>query len=430
MRLLVIGVNYAPDLVGVAKYNTELCESLAARGHSVRMITAPPYYPDWRIPAGYRSGWYKREALNGVDIVRVPIYVPRQPTGLKRLIHHASFLAAATPPVLSAAIRWRPDIVLAVAPSLLSAPIGALAARMTGAASWLHVQDMEVDAAFELGLLQRSVTRQLMLRLERGIMRSFDRVSTISPQMVQRLSQKGLKPDQLREFHNWIDTDLIVPGPNQTALRSELGLRPTDVVALYSGAMSHKQGLELIVEAAGTTIDRHPSVQFVLCGNGPMRGALKRMAKGLSNLRFLDLQPADRLAELLNTADIHLLPQKAQISDLVLPSKLAGMLASGRPIIAMAASGTGVAMEIDGAGMLVAPGNVQGLAAAVIALAGDEASRARMGAAARTHAKQRWDRSTIVRSLELEFLTLTRRSAVDLHGLSQPRVPPAPSTTV
>jgi len=96
----------------------------------------------------------------------------------------------------------------------------------------------------------------------------------------------------------------------------------------------------------------------------------------------------------------------------------------------MAASGTGVAMEIEGEGMLVAPGNVQGLAAAVIALAGDEASRARMGAAARTHAKQRWDRSTIVRSLELEFLTLTRRSAVDLHGLSQPRVPPAPSTTV
>jgi colanic acid biosynthesis glycosyl transferase WcaI len=429
MRLLVIGVNYAPDLVGVAKYNTELCESLAARGHSVRMITAPPYYPDWRIPPGYRSGWYKREILNGVDIVRVPIYVPRQPSGMKRLIHHASFLSAATPPLLSAAIRWRPDIVLAVAPSLLSAPIGALAARMTGAASWLHVQDMEVDAAFELGLLQRNLTRRLMLRLERGIMRSFDRVSTISPQMLQRLSQKGLNPDRLREFHNWIDTGAIAPGSNQTRLRSELGLEPTDVVVLYSGAMSNKQGLELIVEAASATIDCNPSIQFVLCGNGPMKGVLKRMTKGLSNLRFLDLQPAGRLSELLNTADIHLLPQKAQISDLVLPSKLAGMLASGRPIIAMAAPGTGVALEIEGAGLIVAPGDAQALAAAVIALAGDDASRTRLGAVARAHAKQRWDRATIIRALELEFLALTQRSAVDLPDLLQPRAPTAPSTT-
>lgn len=429
MRLLVIGVNYAPDLVGVAKYNTELCEGLVARGHSVRMITAPPYYPDWRIPPGYHSGWYRREALNGVDIVRVPIYVPRQPSGMKRLVHHATFLSAAAPPLLSAAIHWRPDIVLAVAPSLLSAPIAALAARMTGAAAWLHVQDMEVDAAFELGLLQRRVTRRLMLGLERSIMRAFDRVSTISPQMMQRLSQKGLNPDRLREFHNWIDTAVIAPGSNQTRLRPELGLKPTDVVALYSGAMAHKQGLELIVEAAAATVDRYPSVQFVLCGNGPMRGALKRMTMGVNNLRFLDLQPAERLAELLNTADIHLLPQKAQISDLVLPSKLAGMLASGRPIIAMAAPGTGVALETEGAGVLVAPGDAQALAAAVVALAGDEASRTRLGAAARALAKQRWDRATIIRSLELEFLALIQRTVVDLPNLHQPRLPSAPTTT-
>jgi colanic acid biosynthesis glycosyl transferase WcaI len=422
MRVLVVGINYAPDLIGVAKYNTELCESLSARGHEVRIVTAPPYYPDWKVPAGYRSKWYTHQRLNDVDITRAPIYVPRRPSGMKRLAHHASFLLSAAIPLLSDAVRWRPDVVFAVAPSLLSAPIGALAAKMTGATSWLHVQDMEVDAAFELGLLGNDgLMRKLMLGLERRILNSFDRVSTISPQMMRCLAQKGLAPDRLREFRNWIDTSAIKPGSNQTGLRAKLGLGPTDIVALYSGAMSNKQGLELIVEAAGAIDHSHPSLQFVLCGNGPMRPALMRMANGLRNVHFLDLQPLDQLAELLNTADIHLLPQKAQISDLVLPSKLAGMLASGRPVIAMAAPGTGIALETEGAGLVIPPGDAAALGAAVVALAKDEALRTRLGAIARVRARQKWDRAAIIHSLELEFQALPRATAAAISP--RPRQP-------
>lgn len=413
MRVMVVGINYAPDQIGVAKYNTELCESLAASGHDVRVLTAPPYYPDWKVAPGYRTGWYSHEHINGVEVVRAPIYVPRRPSGAKRLIHHGSFLLSAAIPLLSAAIRWRPDIVFAVAPSLLSAPLAAMAARVTGAMSWLHVQDLEVDAAFELGLLgESSRARQLMVGLERSIFSSFNRVSTISPQMIRRLQQKGLKPERLTEFRNWIDTSLIVPGSSQTGLRSDLGLKPTDVVALYSGAMSNKQGLELIIEAAAATAINHPPLQFVLCGNGPAKTALMQMASGLNNVHFLDLQPQERLSALLNTADIHLLPQKAQISDLVLPSKLGGMLASGRPIVAMAAPGTGVASEMDGAGLIVPAGDARALSAAVIALAGDKALRARLGAVARDRAVQKWDRASIIRALELEMLALPQRQAV------------------
>lgn len=421
MRVLVIGINYAPDLIGVAKYSTELCESLADWGHEVRVVTAPPYYPDWRVPPGYRSGWYRRQRLNDVDVIRAPIYVPSRPSGLKRLLHHASFLFSAAIPLLSSALWWRPDIVFVVAPSLLSAPMAALAARMTGASSWLHVQDLEVDAAFEVGLLRgNGVTRTLMLGVERSILGSFDRVSTISPQMIRRLEQKGIAPDRLREFRNWIDTSVILPGTNQTRLRSELRLKPTDIVALYSGAMSNKQGLELIIEAAAAMRDSHPSVQFVLCGNGPVKPALIRMAGGLHNVRFLDLQPQDRVSELLSTADIQLLPQKAEISDLVLPSKLAGMLASGRPLIAMAAPGTGIASDVEGAGLIISPGDSGALAAAVIALAGDEALRARLGAVARTRAEQKWDRTSIIRSLEREFMALPQQTTATAPRQRQP----------
>jgi colanic acid biosynthesis glycosyl transferase WcaI len=411
MRVLLFGINYAPDLIGVAKYNAELCESLAARGHAVRVVTAPPYYPDWKVPAEYRSLWYRHQRLHGVDITRAPIYVPSRPSGAKRLIHHASFLLSAAAPLLSTAVRWRPDIVFAVAPSLLSAPIAALAAKMVGAASWLHIQDLEVDVAFELGLLKNPAMRKLMLGLERRILNRFDRVSTISPQMLRSLEAKGLAPDRLRGFTNWVDTSVIVPGSNQTVFRSELGLKPTDVVALYSGAMSNKQGLEQIIEAAGATRNSHPSLQYVLCGNGQMKAALAEMANGLGNVHFLDLQPLERLSELLSTADIHLLPQRAQVSDLVLPSKLAGILASGRPIIAMANPGTGIALETTDAGLLIPPGDSQALVAAVIALAEDKNLRARLGAAARLRAKQKWDRISVIASLEREFLALPQRTA-------------------
>jgi colanic acid biosynthesis glycosyl transferase WcaI len=420
MRILVFGINYAPDLIGVSKYNAELCESLAARGHSVQVVTAPPYYPDWKVPADYRSLWYTRERLNDVEITRTPIYVPSRPSGAKRLVHHASFLLSAAIPLLSSAVRWRPDIVFAVAPSLLSAPLGALAAKATGATSWLHIQDMEVDVAFELGLLKNGTTRKLMLGLERTILNSFDRVSTISPQMVHRLKQKGLAPDKLLEFRNWIDTSVIVPGSPQTSLRASLGLKPTDIVALYSGAMSNKQGLELIIEAARTTSNTHPSLQFVLCGNGPLKATLTQMANGLRNVHFIDLQPIERLSELLSTADIHLLPQKAQISDLLLPSKLAGMLASGRPIVAMANPETGIALETAGTGLLIPPGDAKALASAVIALAEDEALRVRFGAAARVRAKQNWDRFSIISSLEREFLALPQRAAGTVIRLRPP----------
>jgi colanic acid biosynthesis glycosyl transferase WcaI len=143
-------------------------------------------------------------------------------------------------------------------------------------------------------------------------------------------------------------------------------------------------------------------------------------------VHFIDLQPAERLSELLNTADIHLLPQQARAADLVMPSKLSGMLASGRPIIAMADPGTGIADEVMGAGLLVPPGDAAALADSVRALAGNHALRAEFGIAARLRAEQKWDRLAIVRSFEHEFSLLSvsgkpsRESAATRPAVSSP----------
>lgn len=413
MRILLVGINYAPDLIGVAKYNAELCESLFGEGHEVRVITAPPYYPAWNIPAKFSAPYFRATDVNGVRVTRTPIYVPGQPTGAKRLVHHASFALTSMLPVLKEALSWRPDIMLSVAPSLMSAAFVSLIARRTGARSWLHVQDFEVDAAFDLGLLRNQKLRATMLSVESAILRTFDRVSSISPQMVERLRDKGVAADRATEVRNWIDTSAIVPSSRQTRYRDQFGISSRDVVGVYSGTMSNKQGLDLVIEAASLSAASQPNLHFLLAGEGPHKAKLVEMAAGHPRIHFLGLQPVENFNELMATADFHLIPQKAEAADLVLPSKLGAVLASGRPVIAMASDGTGLAAEIEGAGLVVPPGDTHALAAAIGALISDSARCEQFGAEGRRRSIVRWDRRTIVRRW-LDDMTAMRGTSARL----------------
>lgn len=410
MRILLVGINYAPDLIGVAKYNMELCEALAAHGHEVRVVTAPPYYPEWRVPEAYRGLRYRSETVNGVSIKRAPIYTPEIPTGAKRLVHHASFALTSLWPVVWTSIRWRPDVVFAVAPSLMSAAIPAWIAARVGAFSWLHVQDFEVDAAFDLGLLSNRRLRSPMVAMERLILRSFDSVSTISPQMLHRLSTKGVDKEKIREVRNWTDVQKISPGPASPRFRNDvLGLDPSHFVCLYSGTMSNKQGLDLIIDAARSVDNANSNIRFILCGDGPHKEQLEQLASGLTNVSFLELQSAENFAELLKSADVHLIPQRAEAADLVLPSKLGGILASGRPVVVMANPGTGLAEEIGQGGMVIPPGDAGRLADAVRTLAGNAALCRSLGDEARSIAVARWDKATIISAVERTMLAQHQR---------------------
>lgn len=235
-----------------------------------------------------------------------------------------------------------------------------------------------------------------MLRIERRILKSFDRVSTISAQMLHRLGTKGIAADRLREVRNWIDTSAILPADRATAFRQELGLDGTHLIGLYSGTMSNKQGLDLIVDTASMLEQSHPQIHFILCGDGPHKSQLMNMAAGRPNVHFLGLQPNERFSELLATADFHIIPQKAAAADLVLPSKLGGILSSNRPVIAMAEAGTGLANEVSDVGLVVPPGDSRGLASAVCRLNDDREFGHGLGDNARKRALERWDRRAIV----------------------------------
>lgn len=410
MRILLVGINYAPDLIGVAKYNAELCEGLASLGHQVSVITAPPYYPEWRVPRDYRSWLYRRETIDGISVTRSPIYVPDKPTGAKRLLHHASFALTSLWPVFSSALRWRPDVIFSVAPSLMSAAFSAWIARRTSALSWLHLQDFEIDAAFDLGLLANRRLRSPMVAMERAILRSFDCVSTISPQMLHRLSTKGVDREKIHELRNWTDTRQIRPGDRMTRLRQQLGFDASHFIALYSGTMSNKQGLDLILDAARTLDQTDSPLRFVMCGEGPHKDVLQSQAAGLSNIQFVSIQPNETFAELLKTADCHLIPQRAEAADLVLPSKLGGILATGQPVIVMARPDTGLAAEVEGAGLVIPPGDASALATQLLKLANDPELCHRLGLAARFIALTRWNKGSIIAGLAQTLEPFSRRS--------------------
>ena len=420
MKLLVYGINFAPELTGIGKYTGEMAQWLAQAGHEVRAITAPPYYPAWRVQEGHSARRYRREHWQGVRVIRAPLWVPRQPGGLQRLLHLASF-ALSSLPALCAQWRWKPDVVWVVEPPLMCAPAAALFATLRGASAWLHIQDHEVDAAFELGLIKGRALRGAVQRAERWLMRRFDRVSTLSGRMVERTLDKGVAPERVVHFPNWVDIDGIAPLAAPSPYRAELGLAPDAVVALYSGNMGNKQGLEVIADVAHLLRDE-PRIRFVLGGSGSGRAALQARCAGLPNVRFLDLQPLERLNDWLGLADVHLLPQRADAADLVMPSKLTGMLASGRAVLATAMAGTELCRVVthDAAcGRVVPPENPAAMAEALRALAADPAGRAAMGERGRRYAEAELSRDAVLRRFEAQLLALaqarpsdTRRAAV------------------
>ncbi|MBS3848542.1 WcaI family glycosyltransferase [Devosia sp. BSSL-BM10] len=398
MRILIVGLNYSPEKVGIAVYTTGLAEYLVAEGNEVKVVAGNPYYPSWQPIDGFKAGRYSHQVKNGVKVTWVPHYIPRNPTGGKRLLHHISFALSSLLPAIKEALSWKPHIVITIAPSLIAAPVARLAALICGAKSWLHLQDFEVEAAFATNLLTGGgVVKGVALYFERIILCMFHSVSTISPQMCLRLIAKGIPSTQISEFRNWADLEGIKPAEHFSTFRRRWAIL-TPYVALYSGNIGNKQGVELIVEAA-RNLQHRDDLTFVVCGEGPRRKEMEMRAADLKNIQFHDLQPREQLNDLLALATIHLMPQTAGAADLLLPSKLTNMLASGRPIVTTAEKNTSLAVEVEGCGITVPPSSPSKFAGAIEELLTNTDLYERASRASRQRAEQNWDAQVILGEL-------------------------------
>ena len=417
MKVLIQSINFHPELTGIGKYNGELATWLAANKCSVKVITAPPYYPQWKTAAGHRKFLWSHEFWMGVSIWRCPIYVPSVPTGISRIFHLVSF-AITSFPIIFLQIFWRPDIILTIEPPIVTAPAALLIGKLCNAKTILHIQDFEVDAAFDLGLIRGKKLKSLILKMESCLLRRFDLVSTISMRMLDLAQMKGVNVDKLFFFPNWVDVSIFSnkATADDPALliqsnyyRSLLNLPNGAIVALYSGNMGEKQGLEILHDVAEMIFSNSNEylIHIVICGDGVARKKLQKHCQTFNFIHFLDLQPLEYFPALMQMADIHLLPQRADIMDLVMPSKLTAMLASGKPILASASLGSELADTVEGCGFIVPPEDSPRFYEALISLAKDVALRGRLGWHGRQYAESKLESdrvlSTFKRRMELLF---------------------------
>jgi colanic acid biosynthesis glycosyl transferase WcaI len=347
-KFLLISYNFHPELTGIGKYNGEMIHWLAEAGYDCTVLTAYPYYPHWRVQEPYYKKRFKysseiQEFISGgrITVHRCPMYVPANPSGLKRILLDFTFLISVFFKLSSLLLNNSFDTVFVVAPSFHFGLLGVLCKKIKRAKFIYHIQDMQIEAARDLHMIKSETIIKILFKIERYIFNQADIISTISESMVLKLADKADKKIIL--IPNWIDDKLFFPLMNRDDLKTDFGFEKTDIIVMYSGAIGEKQGLEAIVQAAKCYQD-YNKVKFVICGSGPYKKKLEEFSRKseLSNIIFMPLQPLDKFNAFLNCADVHLVIQKADASDLVMPSKLATILAIGGLALITANEGSGL----------------------------------------------------------------------------------------
>ena len=395
MKIIIYGINFKPELVGVGKYTGELADFLHQKGHKVRVITAPKYYPEWEI----KNNKYSLDKQSNYEVYRCPIFVPSEPNGFQRIIHLVSFSITSFPIIISQII-WKPNLVISIAPSLISS-LNVLLLKFfcpNNFSTLLHIQDFELDAAFNLKILKSFILRKLLSYIEIIIFKNFQTVSTISNNMIQKLIIKGLDKNKIKYFPNWVDINEILErnaNNNQSIYRRDLKIPQKAIVIQYSGTLNKKQGLNLMLEVIRSYKDNKNIYWLVAC-EGPSKNILINSTKEISNIKILKLQKKENMSEWLNTADIHIIPQEKEAEDLVFPSNLLPILASGNPFITNANQNSELGKIAEIAGIRVDPEDLNGFKNAIELLINDKNKRLLLGKKGRKIAKRDFNKLKIL----------------------------------
>ncbi len=402
MRVLILSINYWPEVTGIGAFTTYRAEHLAAAGHDVEVCTTFPYYPDWKVPAKYSGKLGLTEERNGVRIVRSYAYIPNPVRSIKRIAHETSFIIGVT---LRALMRKRPDVMLVVSPPLgLTAP-AILLSHLWGVPYVFDVEDLQPDSAADLDMLPKWAIR-FLYRVESAAYRHARLVTTLTPTMRQRLIEKGLAADKVALLEPRIDESLIdLPPEEGNAFRRRYDLGEKFLVT-HSGNIGVKQGLDVIVDAAALN-RADESTMFLCVGNGAECERTKRRAAdlGLGNVRFLPLLDELDFRGLMAASGICLVTQRHSVSEIAFPSKIVTYLAAGRPVVASVNPECEVAqmMRESGAGKVVAAEDPAALLDAICALRRGDLRKA--GENAREYACARWSSARVLGELERSLAT-------------------------
>ncbi len=410
MRFVVVTPHFAPDVAPTGNVMTRLVHELAERGHGIEVITSLPWYRDHRVEPTFEGRLVRYEDIRWGRIIRLH---PFPASDKRALIQRAAAFAAFS--LMAAGLGSRGtkvDGVLAVSPPLTLGLAGRAIATARRAPFVFNVQDVYPDVAAELGVLKEGRLLGAIRRLERYCYERSDAVTVLSEELQDNVRGKTSAPGKVRVIPNFVDTTAIAPLGSDNGYRREFGLEGKTVV-MYAGNVGLSQSLEIVLEAAGA-LAHEEDVVFVVNGQGARREELEKQARGLGNVRFVDMQPVDRLPEVLASGDIHLVPLKKGLARSSVPSKTYSILAAARPLIASVDRGTEVArlVERSGAGVAVPPEDAEALTKAIRQLLESPEERARMGEAGR-HFVEAWaSPAAVAQAYEDLFLELGRSSRV------------------
>jgi colanic acid biosynthesis glycosyl transferase WcaI len=402
-RILIVGINYSPELTGIGRFSGETGSWLSEQGNRVTVVTAHPYYPEWRTRGGWRAWLFRRETVDGVDVWRCPIYVPGQPTPIRRIFQDLSFWVASM-----LAVSWlllkgaRYDAVIAVTPSMTSL-FTSYWYRFwrRGSRFVVRIMDMQAEAAGELGMLKPSPFLTWIVNMETWVLKKADWVCTLTPAMRNRILQRGVPWSRTSVFPLWVDFNRIGPVEPDPRLMEALGIPADRRLVLYSGAVGEKQGLEVILEIANRIRDEMPELLFMVCGSGPYVEILKKSAAsmGAGNVVFLNLQPEPVFNQLLNRAWLHLVVQRQTKTESYLPSKLMNVMAVGGLVLVTAFPGTTLHSIVheNEAGMLVTEPHAEPMVRIIRLLRDNPAEAERLRNNARRFACENLGRDAVLR---------------------------------
>jgi colanic acid biosynthesis glycosyl transferase WcaI len=382
MRIVVWGINYLPEVTGIAPFNGALCEFLVAQGHDVTMLTAFPYYPAWRKRAGDAGKWFESETSNGVRILRCWHYVPATTSTPRRILHELSFVAASFLRLLFTA---KPDLLIVVSPPLLLGVAARAACRLRGGRYLVHIQDLQPDAAIKLGMVQSKILIGILHRLESAAYRGAWRISAISHGMLDALRKRGVPEEKLVYFPNGVRPPKEV---RVGRFRETNRFDANRFLVVYSGNLGVKQGLQTLVDAGRNLKDRR--IELIICGEGPEKKRLLVAANGLPNLWFKGLLDEQSYQEMLADANLLVLPQVSGSGNSFLPRKLLSSCAAGKPVLAICDPDCELASIVRAnlCGEVLPPGNAERIAQALEALSNDRVRLSTMGKAAKEFVAQ------------------------------------------
>jgi colanic acid biosynthesis glycosyl transferase WcaI len=399
MNILLIAQYYAPEDVAAAVWIPQLAEDLSAKGNHVTVLTAFPNYPRRVVFEGYRGKIYQREKINGVEVIRTWIYANPSNAHWSRVLNWGSFCLSALLGGLFS--RVKADVIYVIIPPLPLGIAALLLGKIMSAKVITNVQDIYPLIAVQLGILKNPLLIRLFEWMERYIYHNSHALVGISEEFVSHFRCHGATAKQVLMIPNWADSEAIKPQSPQTLLRKEISGEVKTIV-LYSGTLSHNSCTEVIVQAA----DRigGSDICFLIVGDGLKKEQLQKYVreKKLANVIFLPFQPLARYSEVLATGDIALVTLNTAASMASLPSKVFKHMAAGRPIIAITKSGNELQRLITNyeMGIVVDPGDIDGIAKAIARLSADRSLRERMGANARLAIEKYFARPICISKIE------------------------------